>query len=66
MLFSFWFDNKVNEYTNVQRIAFSDCLIRNRFQYNYVYTIDVDELPVLRKHDSLPALVKDQSKRCVF
>mgnify|MGYP001951681566 CR=1 FL=1 len=64
-VFSIWFDSNKEAFRVLHRIVFNDCLLRHRHQFNFITVFDVDELPVLLQHDSLPAFIEDEFEKWV-
>ncbi|RXG55318.1 hypothetical protein Avbf_19113, partial [Armadillidium vulgare] len=51
-----WAKTVKKEYRSVQNIYLNDCLLRNKDDFDYLGVMDSDEIPILKKHRSLPEL----------
>ncbi|RXG58205.1 hypothetical protein Avbf_12353 [Armadillidium vulgare] len=57
-----WSKTKKSSYRAAQNIYITDCLQRNKDDFDYLAVFDPDEIPILRHHRSLPELLKSLRK----
>ncbi|RXG52310.1 hypothetical protein Avbf_10014 [Armadillidium vulgare] len=57
-----WSKTKKSSYRAAQNIYITDCLQRNKDDFDYLAVFDIDEIPILRRHRSLQELLKSLRK----